>query len=120
MCKSDGCPGLMSLITYEEARPWEKVIKEEVLERRMPPWGPVKGFGEFRNDASLSEPEIELIANWVEGGAPQGEDLYKPAPPNFAPKIGSPAPAEPLAIRGRLQLTRDLTAIGIQIRGPLQ
>ena len=39
-----------SLVKYEEARPWAKAIKEEVLERRMPPWGAVKGFGEFRDD----------------------------------------------------------------------
>ena len=39
-----------SLMTYEEARPWAKAIKEEVLERRMPPFGAVKGFGDFRDD----------------------------------------------------------------------
>ena len=36
-----------SLMTYEESRPWAKAIKEEVLERRMPPWGAVKGFGGY-------------------------------------------------------------------------
>ena len=39
-----------SLKTYAEARPWAVAIQEEVLTRRMPPWGAVKGFGDFRND----------------------------------------------------------------------
>ena len=59
----------MSLVTYEEARPWAKAIRDEVLNRRMPPWGPVKGIGHFRNDPSLSFPEIDMFVAWVEGGA---------------------------------------------------
>jgi mono/diheme cytochrome c family protein len=59
-----------SLTTYEQARPWAKAIQEEVLERTMPPWGAVKGFGEFRNDQALTPEQIELVADWVEGGAP--------------------------------------------------
>src|SRR5438045_9065579 len=68
-------PGGMafSLMTYAEARPWAAAIKEEVLERRMPPWGAVKGFGEFKDDQGLTQEQIELIANWVEGGAPEGD-----------------------------------------------
>src|SRR5579864_3454608 len=62
-----------SLMTYDEARPWAKAIKEEVLERRMPPWEAVKGFGEFREDRGLTQEELETISAWVEGGAPEGE-----------------------------------------------
>src|ERR1700754_2318272 len=51
-----------SLLTYKEARPWAVAIAEEVMERRMPPWGAVKGFGEFRNDQSLTQEQIGLIA----------------------------------------------------------
>lgn len=69
------------LTTYEEVRPWATAIKEEVLERRMPPWNAVKGFGQFRNDRGLTQEEIELISNWVEGGAPQGDPKYIPAMP---------------------------------------
>lgn len=72
-CHQDGGGAPMSLLTYEEARPWAKAIKEEVLERRMPPWGAAKGFGEFRNDWSLTQEEISIIADWVEGGAPAGD-----------------------------------------------
>jgi hypothetical protein len=69
----------MPLTTYSEARPWAKAIKEEVLQRRMPPWGAVKGFGDFRDDASLTQDEITRIAEWVEGGAPEGDPVYLPS-----------------------------------------
>jgi hypothetical protein len=68
----------MALLNYGEVRPWAKAIKEEVLERRMPPWGAVKGFGDFQNDAGLSQEEILRIAAWVEGGAPEGDPKYLP------------------------------------------
>ena len=47
-----------SIMTYDEARPWAKAMQEEVLERRMPPWGAVKGFGEFRDDQALTPEQI--------------------------------------------------------------
>jgi|SRR5215467_14313938 len=75
-----------SLVTYEEARPWAKAIEEEVLEKRMPPWGAVKGFGEFRDDQGLTQEQLELIAEWVEGGAPGGDPKYLPKLPDFAAK----------------------------------
>jgi hypothetical protein len=67
-----------SLATYEAARPWAKAIKEEVASRRMPPWQAVKGFAEFKDDRGLSQEEIELINDWVEGGAPEGEPKFLP------------------------------------------
>lgn len=70
----------MALLTYEQARPWAKAIKEEVLERRMPPWGAIKGFGEFADDPSLTPEEIHVIADWVEGGAPEGDASLLPMP----------------------------------------
>jgi len=74
----------MSLATYDDARPWAKAIRDEVLARRMPPWGAVKGVGEFRGDPSLSQIEIDMIVNWVEGGAPKGDDIYLPPAPHFS------------------------------------
>lgn len=73
----------MSLATYDEARPWAKAIKEEVLNKRMPPWHAVKGFGDFRNAPVLTQREIDLLVNWVEGGAPKGEDADFPAGPLY-------------------------------------
>lgn len=68
-----------SLTTYAAARPWAKAIKEETLERRMPPFAAVKGFSDLKDDQSLTQEQLELISDWVEGGAPEGD-------PNLLPK----------------------------------
>jgi len=81
-----------SLTKYEEARPWAKAIKEEALERRMPPWEAIKGFGEFRDDRGLTEEELETISAWVEGGAPEGEPKYLPSRPKLTAWQDPPAP----------------------------
>ena len=83
-----GChhPGgiVMSLATYEEARPWAKAIKEELLEKRMPPWHAVKGYGDFRNTPPLTQRDVDMIVNWVEGGAPKGDEKDLPETPLFS------------------------------------
>ena len=66
-----------SLQTYADARPWAKAIEEEVLRRRMPPWGAVPGYGAFRNDPSLTMTEMQKIAEWAEGGAPEGDAVQE-------------------------------------------
>ncbi len=106
----------MSLVTYDEARPWAKAIRDEVTARRMPPWGAVKGFGSFRDDASLTDPEIEMLVLWVEGGAPKGDDIYLPEVP---PRVAVAAAANPtrgIAVERRVRLDRGVTAIGIAPR----
>jgi hypothetical protein len=70
-----------SLMTYQEAQPWAVAIKEAVLSRRMPPWGAVKGFGDFRNDQGLAQKEMDLISDWVDGGIRRGNN------PNVLPEI---------------------------------
>jgi hypothetical protein len=67
-----------SLMDYKEAFPWRTAIKEEVLERRMPPWGAVKGFGDFRNDQALTPEQLELLTSWSQGGSPEGEEKDLP------------------------------------------
>ena len=64
----------MSLSTYSDVRPWARSIKRKVEERDMPPWYVDKtvGIQKFANDRSLSDREIDLIARWVDAGAPQG------------------------------------------------
>lgn len=73
-----------SLMTYAEVQPRANEIKDAVLARRMPPWGAVKGFGQFRNDQSLSQEQIELITGWVDGGIRRGNNPNMlPKPPEF-------------------------------------
>jgi hypothetical protein len=90
-------------------------IKEEVLARRMPPWGAVKGFGEFINDEGLSEEEIAIISSWVEGGAPRGDEKllsnHFDVPRNFAP----PKAGASLVLRNSdLRLSRDVVIVAIR------
>jgi hypothetical protein len=67
-----------SMAEYKDAFPWRTAIKEEVLERRMPPWGAVKGFGDFRNDQALTPEQLELLTSWSQGGSPEGDAANLP------------------------------------------
>ena len=102
-CQSCHRPGYiapMSLVTYEEARPWAKAIKERVITRQMPPWHLDKSAGiqHFANDRSLSDEQINTIVRWVDGGAQKGNPKDMPAPRqwpdesiwNFAERFGGP------------------------------
>ncbi|HMF95003.1 MAG TPA: cytochrome c [Vicinamibacterales bacterium] len=72
----------MSLMTYEEARPWAKSIAARISARQMPPWHIDKTIGiqKFKNDRSLSDEQIETIVNWVNAGAPKGDPKDMPPP----------------------------------------
>ena len=63
----------MSLVTYEQARPWAKAIRERVITRQMPPWHIDKtvGIQKFKNDRSLSDAQIDTIVKWVDAGVPK-------------------------------------------------
>jgi mono/diheme cytochrome c family protein len=82
-CHRPGQIAPMSLISYKDARPWARAIKEVVLERRMPPWHADPNYGEFINDRRLSQKEIETIAAWVDGGAKEGDPKDLPPLPEF-------------------------------------
>ena len=83
----------ISLISYKDARPWAKAIKEEVLERRMPPFAAVKGFGEIKDDGAMTQEDLHIIADWVEGGSPEGDDpKLLPKVPDFSTPATGKAP----------------------------
>lgn len=92
-CHQPGGRAPFSLLTYADARPWAVAIKEEVLQRRMPPWPAAKGFGEFANDISLPQEEINRLAEWAEGGAPEGDPEW--LRPVFAVPAWRPVPIPP-------------------------
>jgi hypothetical protein len=86
-CHTDGNVSV-PLTTYREARPWAVAIKEEILEKKMPPWGAASGYGHFANDMSLTGREISLILSWADGGAPSGVLLVdEDKPPVFIPAL---------------------------------
>jgi hypothetical protein len=83
-CHRPGEVAPMSLISYEDVRPWAKSIRLKVGSREMPPWGADPRFGAFKDDRSLSAGEIDTIAKWVDSGAPKGSDADLPKLPAFA------------------------------------
>ncbi len=82
-CHRPGEAAPMSLLTYEDARPWAKSIKKAVQTRQMPPWHADPSIGKFKNDRSLSQKEIETVAAWVDGATPMGNPADMPPPRKF-------------------------------------
>jgi len=72
-CHRPGRIGPFSLETYEDANNWSDMIREVVVERRMPPWHADERYGHFTNDRRLSKDEIGTITSWVDAGAPRGD-----------------------------------------------
>ncbi len=81
-CHRDGSMAPMSLVTYQEVRPWARAIKNRVAAREMPPWHIDKtvGIQKFQNDMSLSDAQIDTIVTWVDAGAPLGDPTQMPPP----------------------------------------
>ncbi len=102
-----------SLMTYADARPWAVAIKEEVFERRMPPWGAVKGFGDFRDDKALTPEQLELITSWVGGGVPEGEAKDLPPAPKFEQPLLDLQAGGVISVNGECQLEKDFKLLAI-------
>ena len=84
-CHRKGTAAPMSLVTYEETRPWAKSIRQRVITRNMPPWHLDKtvGIQHFANDRSLTDAQIATIVRWVDSGAPMGDPKDMPPPKQF-------------------------------------
>ena len=81
-CHRPGGGAPMSLISYQEVRPWARSIRQRTLAREMPPWFIDKNIGiqAFKDDPSLNAGEIALIGSWVDAGAPRGNPADLPPP----------------------------------------
>src|SRR6266545_6254486 len=82
-CHRPGEAAPMSLLSYKDARPWARSIREKVLSREMPPWHADPRVGQFSNDPRLTQAEIDAITTWVDGGAKEGEPRDLPPAPKF-------------------------------------
>lgn len=71
-CHSPGRVGPMSFATYEDARPWARQMKAVVTKRNMPPGVVERHYGLLGDDGTLTQAEIDIIAQWVDAGAPEG------------------------------------------------
>ena len=91
-CHREGDIAPMSLLTYEQARPWAKSIRERVARGQMPPWHAEAPKGTFVNDRRLSEAEKATLIAWADAGAPQGNPKDLPQAPKFTEgwEIGKP------------------------------
>jgi len=85
-CHRPGAIAPMSLLTYQDVRPWARAIKQKVQAREMPPWYIDRHIGiqKFKDDPSLSDVEIATIVKWVDAGAPAGNPADMPKPRLFA------------------------------------
>jgi len=113
-CHREG-GGAASLLTYEQARGQLESIRTQVCSRRMPPWNAVKGFGEFRNNPGLTQEEIEIIAQWIAEGAPEGDRAYLPLAPDFQPQVSKTnLEGTRIVISGTKMMKHGVTAVGIE------
>jgi mono/diheme cytochrome c family protein len=74
-CHHPGGPAPMSLLDYQEAVPWAKAIKLQVLEGRMPPYLPGDDSRPFLHRRGLTAEEIDVIVDWTVGGTPEGDPV---------------------------------------------
>lgn len=115
-CASCHRPGgtAFSMMTYAEVQPRLVDIKDAVLTRRMPPWGAIKGFGNFRNEQALTQEQIELIVDWIQNDAPRGNNRRAlPATPSLGPVKPEPVPAAIQAVSGETRLARPVVVEGL-------
>lgn len=85
VCHQPGAIGPMSLTSYDEVRPWARVIKLQVETRNMPPYhyDTDVGIQALKHDTRLSEADIQTISAWVDQGSPMGNPADLPAPITF-------------------------------------
>lgn len=85
-CHRPGSIAPMSLLTYNDARPWARSIKTKVALRQMPPWHIDRNVGvnKFKDDPSLTDAEIATISAWVDAGSPEGNRADMPPPRQFS------------------------------------
>ena len=85
VCHRPGMMAPMSLLTYQDARPWARSIKQRVASREMPPWHLDKtvGISQYKDDRSLTDDQLDTIVRWVDGGALLGDPMDLPPPLKF-------------------------------------
>lgn len=75
----------MSLMTYDQVRPWARGIARKVQERSMPPWFASSDTdGVFRHQRQLTGDQIDTLVRWAREGAERGDQADAPAPRRFA------------------------------------
>ncbi|MEM1124480.1 MAG: cytochrome c, partial [Bacteroidota bacterium] len=91
-CHRPGEIAPFSLTNYEEVANWSNMIRYVTEIKYMPPWKPDRSYSRFVGESGLTDEEIELIAEWVESGSPQGNPSLEPPIPSFpsGSQLGTP------------------------------
>ncbi len=91
-CHRPGEIAPMSLLSYENARPYARAIANAIGNRTMPPWHADAPAGTFHNERILTDAERKTLVDWASEGAPKGEDKDLTAAPTFAEgwSLGTP------------------------------
>lgn len=110
-CHRPGEIGPFSLLDPADALPWAEMILEVVQERRMPPWHADPKHGKFAEDRRLPQADVDLIAQWVEAGAPLGNEADLPQPPTFL-NTGWQLPRDPDLVVKMRDVAFDVPAEG--------
>jgi len=79
-CHRPGQIAPMSFLHYKSTRPWAKAMKVAVATRKMPPWFADHHYGQFENDRTLPQKDIDIITKWADAGAPEGDAQDAPPP----------------------------------------
>lgn len=133
-CHRPGEIAPISLMSYEEVRPWVNSIRSEILARSMPPWHADRRYGAFSNERQLTDEQIQTIVSWVDAGAPHGDPRLPPLIPEFVDgwQIGQPdivfsmqeeatipasGPDFNLNFEVFTSFTADVWVIGAELRG---
>ena len=82
-CHRAGESAPFPLLTYDDAKKFAPQIAAAVQSRSMPPWLPERGYGDFANESRLTDEQIQLIADWMKAGAPEGPSSEIPPPAHF-------------------------------------
>lgn len=99
-CHVSGGVAPMSLLTYDDARPWAESIRAELTQGHMPPWFADPGFAAVKNPHALSPRELDVLLTWATGGTPRGPADAQNAPaPGGSGRTGWRGGAPDLTIR---------------------
>ena len=82
-CHRPGEAAPFPLLNYEDVRKRVAQIVRVTRDRFMPPWLPEPGYGRFAGERRLNDPQIAMLAQWVEEGAVEGDPADLPPAPQF-------------------------------------
>jgi Copper type II ascorbate-dependent monooxygenase, N-terminal domain/Secretion system C-terminal sorting domain/Copper type II ascorbate-dependent monooxygenase, C-terminal domain len=91
-CHHEGGPGHFNLTSYVDGYWWRNEMRDATQARFMPPWPPDPNYRSLAHERVLTQTEIDIIAAWVDGGAPEGDPQNAPVPPVFVSNAEITAP----------------------------